>query len=267
MDDTQLTQVDTEGGNTKTPSKKGRKYIFTLNNYLENEVDTIKSFLTQKTLKYVFGYEVGESGTPHLQGYMEFKNAIRFDTLKKVNDRWHLEIARGNVNDNFNYCSKEGNYEYKGIEIPYIQELPELYDWEKAIVEDILEKEPDDRSIWWFWEPNGTKGKTTFQKWIVTHYEKVLAISGCAKDMKNAIITMKKEQGFLPETVIMNIPKNRDMYKISYDGIEEIKDMMFYSGKYEGGMVVGKCPRFIVFANNPPIFEKMSADRWRVIRL
>ena len=55
------------------------------------------------------------------------------------------------------------------------------------------------------------------------------------------------------------------MYKISYDGIEEIKDMMFYSGKYEGGMVVGKCPRFIVFANNPPIFEKMSADRWRVI--
>lgn len=263
----QLEQLGTEGGNTKTPSYKARKYVFTLNNYLESEMSKINMFLEQNTIKYICGKEVGECGTPHLQGYMEFKNPIHFNKLKKVNDRWHIEKAKGSALDNYNYCSKDGDFKYKGIMLPYVEHIEKMYDWEQCIIDMILDKPPDDRSIWWFWEPIGTRGKTTFQKWIITHYDNVLAISGCAKDMKNAIIQNIKEGGMLPSTVIMNIPKNRNMKHISYDGIEEIKDMMFYSGKYEGGMVVGPCPRFIVFANDTPLIEMMSMDRWRVVKL
>lgn len=263
-----LEQMEQEGGNTKTPSFKCRKYVFTLNNYLQEEVDKIKLFLEQKTLKFIFGYEVGENGTPHLQGYMEFKNPVHFDSLKKVNSRWHLEKARGNVDDNFNYCSKDGNYEVKGIEPPYIENLKEedLYDWEKEII-DICNKEPDKRTIYWFWEPTGCRGKTTFQKYLITHNEegKVLMIDGCSSDMRNAIVQIKKNTGFLPKICLMNIPKDRK--HISYSGIEAIKDMCFYSGKYEGGMICGKCPHFIIFANYEPDYKKMSADRFVVKKI
>ena len=41
----------------------------------------------------------------------------------------------------------------------------DLYDWEKEIIE-IIKNEPDDRTIYWFWEPTGCTGKTTFAKYL-----------------------------------------------------------------------------------------------------
>lgn len=40
--------------------------------------------------------------------------------------------------------------------------------------------------------------------------------------------------------------------------------MCFYSGKYEGGMVVGNNPHLLVFANIEPDTKKMSDDRFIV---
>jgi len=54
---------------------------------------------------------------------------------------------------------------------------------------------------------------------------------------------------------------------MSYTGMEEIKDMFFYSGKYEGGMVCGRNPHVMVFANEPPDYDKMSANRWKVTEI
>jgi hypothetical protein len=54
---------------------------------------------------------------------------------------------------------------------------------------------------------------------------------------------------------------------VSFQGLEEIKDMLFYSGKYEGGMVCGPCPHMCIFANEPPELEKFSSDRWKVFKI
>lgn len=62
---------------------------------------------TQATY-YCYGLEVGKQGTPHIQGYVYFKNKVLFSTLKDMLPHAHIERARGNPEENKVYCSKEG---------------------------------------------------------------------------------------------------------------------------------------------------------------
>ena len=141
----------------------------------------------------------------------------------------------------------------------------DLYDWQKTIIKKIKEV-PDDRSIYWFWEPEGCRGKTTFQKYIYLNFDNVIVLSGSAHDMKNGIVQYKERMGVLPKIVLINIPRSKSGF-VSYTGIEEIKDMFFFSGKYEGGMVCGPNPHVLIFANDEPDTHKMSADRWIIKEL
>lgn len=116
-------------GNTITKSKdqQARKWCFTLNNWTIEEFDTMLQHFINKKYKYIIGRE-GANGTPHLQGYIENKNGIRWSTLRNLNSRWHLEKAKGNQKQNVDYCSKEGDYETNiDIEKDNEKEIGERY--------------------------------------------------------------------------------------------------------------------------------------------
>ena len=68
-----------------------RKWVFTLNNYTEADIERIKGVLKADACYYaVVGKEVGESGTPHLQGFVHFKARIRLTApCKKLHDKAH----------------------------------------------------------------------------------------------------------------------------------------------------------------------------------
>lgn len=84
-------------------STKSRYFCFTLNNYTEADVASLKVI----ECKYVvFGFEVGGQGTPHLQGYIGFTNPRSFDAVRKLY-KWHIEVAQGSATQNFNYCTKD----------------------------------------------------------------------------------------------------------------------------------------------------------------
>lgn len=58
----------------------------------------------------IFGKEVSESGTPHLQGYVRFSKRKRVATVKKViGDEAHVEVARNPVAA-VQYCKKDGDF-------------------------------------------------------------------------------------------------------------------------------------------------------------
>jgi len=85
--------------NTKT--SKSRAWCFTLNNYTK---DDIKILMSHKA-DYVFQEETGEKGTPHLQGYILFANAISFNSIKDKIPRAHIEPAKNKI-ASIRYCSK-----------------------------------------------------------------------------------------------------------------------------------------------------------------
>jgi hypothetical protein len=67
-----------------------------------------------------------------------------------------------------------------------------------------------------------------------------------------------------PRAIAYDVPRSCSTDYLCFHGLEKLKDMCFYSGKYEGGMVCGPCPHLVVFANVQPPLGKLSADRWRV---
>lgn len=82
---------------------------FTLNNYTFD--DLVRLGGLKDHVKYlVMGAEVGEQGTPHLQGYVEFNKSIKFNSAKKLlGDRVHIEQRRGTQQQAIDYCKKDGD--------------------------------------------------------------------------------------------------------------------------------------------------------------
>lgn len=90
---------------------QARNVCFTLNNYTEKE---LKDILEWKCSYLICGREVGESGTPHIQGYVEWGRGVRFTTMKKLNERIHWETRKGTAKQASDYCKKDGNFEERG---------------------------------------------------------------------------------------------------------------------------------------------------------
>lgn len=87
-----------------------KRYCFTINNPNEYEIEEVYSRLVSRCEYFIIGKEVGEEGTPHLQGYCVFKTRCGFSRAKDlISERAHLEAARGSSNHNRTYCSKGGD--------------------------------------------------------------------------------------------------------------------------------------------------------------
>lgn len=91
---------------------RNRAWCFTINNWVEEDwvrcEELCKAKVGSEACRYlVICAEAGESGTPHIQGYVEFISARRAGALKKhfVN-KAHLEIRRGTSSQAADYCKK-----------------------------------------------------------------------------------------------------------------------------------------------------------------
>lgn len=90
-------------------------WCFTINNYVEDELVTLRTGLSKEARYAVFGYETGDEGTPHLQGYVSFKTRKRLAGVKKIlGNRAHVEASKGTELQNFEYCTKQGKFEEFG---------------------------------------------------------------------------------------------------------------------------------------------------------
>lgn len=93
-----------------------RRFCFTINNFTPDDEQRLAA-LANNVRYIVYGRETGNSGTPHLQGFVIFNNSVSFNSAKsKIGDRAHLEKARGTTSQAADYCKKDGDFvEYGDI--------------------------------------------------------------------------------------------------------------------------------------------------------
>lgn len=85
---------------------RSRAWVLTINNYQEKDILEIKGL--KGIVYYIVGQEIApRTGTPHLQIYLHYKNATKFQTLKKKFPTAHIQPAKGTAAQNKVYCSKE----------------------------------------------------------------------------------------------------------------------------------------------------------------
>lgn len=270
---TQMTQSDLGNTSSKSHKLRGRKWCFTINNYNDEDIDTVTQLVLGGGVKYIYGKEVGESGTPHLQGYLEFKNARSFSSIKKILPKAHLEKAKGSTKQNYDYCSKEGdfvsNIDFETFKDKMIKKCLVEYeniiwkDWQAEIL-NILKGEPDRRIIHWYWDEEGNKGKSFLCKYIALNYD-VIICDGKKDNVFNQVKNMFDEKK-QPAIILLDVPRTSLEY-INYGVIEQLKNGLIYSGKYEGGICAFPIPHVICFANCSPDLNSMSLDRWNIVNL
>lgn len=139
--------------------------------------------------------------------------------------------------------------------LPVLQE-GELRDWQQDLY-NMFEHEPDDRTIIFVPDPEGGKGKSWFQRYLVSVWpDKVQCLSvGKRDDIAHAIDNNKS-------IFLFNVPRG-GMEFLQYTILEQIKDRQVFSPKYNSQMKTFMHPNHVVvFSNELPNMEKMTYDRY-----
>lgn len=263
-------------GNTET-KLRSRGWCFTYNNYDEREYEDIKEILHNRTLKFVIGKEEAPStGTRHLQGYAYFKNPQTLKHLiKKVLPGAHWEIAKGSPDANLAYCTKTDEeavqHGFKKEETFKEKIRKKLLDkyadvvwkpWQQKVL-DIVEQEPDTRTINWIYDSIGNSGKSFLTKYLALTHELIIA-DGKKDNIFNQVNKQLNEEEKEFKLVILDIPRSSENY-INYGVLEQLKNGCIYSGKYEGGLCLFDNVHVLIFANFMPDTSQFSEDRWNII--
>nr|UOF82660.1 rep protein [Cressdnaviricota sp.] len=256
-----------------------RCWCFTLNNYASTDLAHISMCFDKLKGKYYIGQEIGdEKETPHYQGFVQFKNQIKFSTLKNINPRISWRKAIADEGFNYIYCSKENllvdtlnkksstdilNALKENVLVTEYQNVV-WKPWQQNIL-NLLATTPDSRTINWFWEPTGNVGKSFLMKYIASS-QNVIICDGKKSDIFNQVLTFIQTYEKPPTIILLDIPRTNEEY-VNYGVIEQLKNGCIYSGKYEGGQCIFPHPHIVIFSNFEPDLFSMSSDRWNIIRL
>ena len=96
------THLSTKMASSKRLTKRSSNWVFTLNNPQE-QLD-----LEGKCKYAVWQKEKGQSGTPHYQGYIEFKQVKSMRQVRAIiGNNPHVEVRKGTQEQAIKYCRKE----------------------------------------------------------------------------------------------------------------------------------------------------------------
>lgn len=250
---TDNTEKDRKNVKRQKRQIEGRNYFFTWNNYTEENITQLLTWLRGRKAKYVFQEEKGhDTGTPHLQGHICFSSSVPKTLVDKIIP-WS-EFTK-NVKAATAYCTKldsrNGKIYSEGFKIPelLIDELEGLdpYEFQQFIL-DLYYEPRHPRRVHWLWNQDGDVGKTSLLKSMVSRGMNVCYVGNSTKHAAQTLGTHIAKMGY-PKMVFINLPRGGDA---NYQLIEKIKDGCIHCDMYDTGTVMFNRPHVVVFANMEP---------------
>jgi len=293
------------------------RWCFTLNNPSAEDEARFAEYgdsLQRYGLRYlIYGREVGDSGTRHLQGFFIANSRLRLRSVRHLfGERGHYECARATSDRAADYCRKDGDFSEFGsipsrvrnapsvtdfcdwvkenrdvnerdiavkfpnlwlrygdrllkltehlLEPPVLEENP-LNEWQTWLHEKLI-READDRTIDFYIDTEGGKGKSYFCRWMLSKYpERVQVLSGGKRDDLAHAVDISKS------IFLFNLPRGGIEY-LQYTILEQLKDRVVFSPKFHSTTKVLKyLSHVVVFCNEEPDMTKMTADRYVINNL
>lgn len=139
---------------------------------------------------------------------------------------------------------------------PVIVDQP-LRGWQIPLFEALANPCTDDRSILFYIDPEGGKGKSYFQRWMTGFYPERVQCLGIGKrdDIAHEIEEDK-------DIFIFDITRGQGEF-LSYPILEMLKNRIVFSPKYNSHTkILQKIPHVVVFMNEHPDGSKMTHDRY-----
>lgn len=219
--------------------------------------------------EWIVGEEVGENGTPHLQGYVEFPKKVRPIGYKGFPKEMHWEKCQGTREQNVRYCSKDGKYKCTKELRPKIDmtiteedllKREDMFNWNRDLEDMVGGTLPGQKSreIYWYWSEAGCMQKTETARRLVYLWDACVIQGG----RRHVLATGYK---VIAPIYILLVPRTDEGF-VSYASIELLKDNLYMSafGTEATGPANRKKPWVIVMANFPPNEATLSSDRWIV---
>ena len=200
----------------------------------------LQSLVTTSDVSYViYGREVGEQGTPHLQIYLETGKRLSLSTLKSQLglSRIHLEKSRGSAQSNREYCTKEDNEPFEdGTTMSQgkrtdLDEIKELMD-DGATANDIADSH--------------------FSKWVVYRRSFIAykAMKQPKRDFKTFVHVLHGKTGTGKSRWCFDQTKDQEVWRPGdykwfdgYDG-QDIVIIDDYRGEYDLPMFLNLCDQY-----------------------
>lgn len=144
---------------------------------------------------------------------------------------------------------------------PVIEEDPGEYRPYQQHLADLLSSDPDSRKIIFVVDPVGNTGKSWFvSKWFSENSDisQQLCV-GKRDDIAHVVDESKR-------VFLFDIPRSQSEF-LQYSILEKLKDRYVFSPKYNSRMKrLDHRPHVVVFMNEEPDRNKLSTDRYHVIR-
>ena len=211
-------------------------------------------------------------------------NFFLFDFEEKIEGHINVDI-QFNFEEMKNYCLKKSVFiseEYSGKiykhqwEMDFLERKPQLkkvlknpFEWQKFLKEEILLKNPDDRTVDWVIDPIGNTGKSSFARAYVSDIPtdgilmKIDNLDRMELTLTKKIENYRQKYYKDPKVLFFDFPRASDMALM-----EDAK-----SGHLEttfGGIhkeIEISDVHVVVLSNTAPDLSVLSIDRWRLWRL
>ena len=268
----------------------GKRWNITLHGAFSHDLDRLIKFFDTDVVKCAcISKEFGKHRIhPHWQGYFELEGSVRNIRTYMSNilshENTHLIKARGSKDQCIAYVyGTTKPYEIGQVVYTKNCEKPKDYDdtalkfwtewqprpFQKQIIDLVTKEKADRRTIYWIYDEVGKSGKSILCEYLMLYHGAIITGTK-GSDMKHAIVRYQEITKHQPVIICLNMARSASFSKETALSIEEIKDGMFFSGKFSSSAYVAiNKPYVFIFANHSPAKYKdfYTEDRWKIYKI